>query len=546
MPAHRVLVTDNLSSAGLEVLEKTPGIELVDKQGCPLEEIPDLLREVDAILIRSRTKLTPEVLAGQQRLKLIVRAGVGVDNIDQAAATREGIVVMNTPAGNTVSTAEHAVAMMMALSRNIGPAAASMKEGRWDRKKFTGTQLAGKTLAVVGLGRIGLTVASMARGMDMKIVGYDPFLSAERAEELGIELIRDVDAICERCDYLTVHTPLTDETRGMIDARRLALMKPGVRIVNCARGGIVDEEALADAVESGHVAGAAVDVFTAEPPAESFRLTKLENVLATPHLGASTDEAQELVAVEAAELAVGFLLRNEVRHAINMVPVSATEMKEVGLYLDLARRLGLLVCQLVKSAGIKSAKINYRGEVATKPTKLITASFTAGLLEGAMDEGVNIVSAEVMARDRGIEITETTSSEPGDFATLIDVAIDTDEGERSAAGTLFGKQFVRLVKIGPYPLEAYLDGNLLIYRHRDVPGLIGFIGNICAQHGVNIAGMSLGRRGNEQGGDAVAILNVDVEPSPEALAEIAAHAEVTGVDLVKLPPAGAVLPWLGS
>jgi D-3-phosphoglycerate dehydrogenase / 2-oxoglutarate reductase len=543
---HRVLVTDTLSPAGLALLEEAEGIELVDRQGMPLEEIRDALRDADAILIRSRTKLTPEILEGQQRLKLIVRAGVGVDNIDQAAATREGIVVMNTPAGNTVSTAEHAVAMMLALSRSIGPASASVREGRWDRKLYTGTQLAGKTLAVVGLGRIGLTVARMAQGLDMRIVGYDPFLSSERAEDLGIELIRDVDDLVQRCDYLTVHTPLTDETRGLIDARRLTLMKKGVRLVNCARGGIIDEEALADAIESGHVAGAALDVFTSEPPPADFRLTKLNNVLATPHLGASTDEAQELVAVEAAELAIGFLVRNEVRHAINMVPVSGTELKEVRLYLDLARRLGLLLCQLVKSAGIRAARINYRGDVATKPTKLITASFTAGLLEGAMDEGVNIVSAEMMAKDRGIEITETTSSEPGDFATLISATLETDAGERTAAGTLFGKQFVRLVRLGPYPLEAYLDGNLVIYRHRDVPGLIGYIGSICGEHGVNIAGMSLGRASGERGGNSVAVLNVDEEPSPEALAEIAGHPEVTGVDLVKLPPAGAVLPWLGS
>jgi D-3-phosphoglycerate dehydrogenase / 2-oxoglutarate reductase len=543
---HRVLVTDTLSPAGMALLDAAEGIELVDRQGMPLEGIREALRDVDAILIRSRTKLTPEILAGQQRLKLIVRAGVGVDNIDQPAATREGIVVMNTPAGNTVSTAEHAVAMMMALSRNIAPAAASIREGRWDRKSYTGTQLAGKTLAVVGLGRIGLTVARMAQGLDMRIVGYDPFLSAERAEELGIELFRDVDEIAKRCDFLTVHTPLTDETRGMIDARRLSLMKRGVRLVNCARGGIIDEEALADAIESGHVAGAALDVFTEEPPPAGFRLTRLDNVLGTPHLGASTDEAQELVAVEAAELAIGFLVRNEVRHAINMVPVSGTELKEVRMYLDLARRLGLLLCQLVKSSGIKGARINYRGDVASKPTKLITASFTAGLLEGAMDEGVNIVSAEMMARDRGIEITETTSSEPGDFATLISVTLETDTGEQTAAGTLFGKQFVRLVRLGPYPLEAYLDGNLIIYRHRDVPGLIGFIGTVCGKHGVNIAGMSLGRSSLQKGGDSVAVLNVDEEPSAAALAEIAGHAEVTGVDLVKLPTAGAVLPWLGS
>ncbi|MCH7687977.1 MAG: phosphoglycerate dehydrogenase [Planctomycetes bacterium] len=539
----RVLVTDKLSSAGLNILEENPEIELDVRSGLSPEDVREALKESDGIIIRSGTKLTTEILDGQPRLRVIVRAGVGVDNIDLPAATREGIVVMNTPAGNTTSTAEHTIAMLMALSRNIGPASASMHAGKWDRKAFTGTQLAGKTLAIIGLGRIGQSVARRTKGLEMKVIGYDPFLSAERAAEQGIELFQDVDELVSKCDYLTVHTPLTDETRSLINQQRIGRMRTGVRIINCARGGIVNENDLADAIESGHVAGAALDVFETEPPGDS-RLLKLPNVLCTPHLGASTDEAQESVAIEAAEIISGFLLRNEVRHAVNMAPISATEMEDMKLYLDLGRRLGLLLAQLNKAGSVRSAKVQYRGEAATKKTRLITASFTTGLLESALDETVNLVNAEMMAHDRGIEITESSSLEIGNFSTIVSATITTDSGELTAAGTMFGHQYLRLVRLGQFQLDAYMDGLLLIYRHRDVPGLIGFIGTIFGKHNVNIAHMALGREKNVPGGDSVAVLNLDNEPSAEALAEVQSHPEVTGVQLIKLPPTGAPLPWL--
>jgi D-3-phosphoglycerate dehydrogenase len=535
------LITDNLSPAGLECLKRA-GLEVDVQSGLKPPEVREALKTADGIIIRSGTTLTAELLKDQPRLKVIVRAGVGVDNIDLAAATREGIVVMNTPAGNTTSTAEHTIAMLLALSRNIAPAAASMKAGKWDRKSYTGTQLAGKMLAIVGLGRIGQAVAKRATGLEMKIVGFDPFLSAERAAEQGIEVVRSVDDLIDRCDYLTVHTPLNDETKGLINAARIARMKKGVRIVNCARGGIVDEAALADAIESGHVAGAALDVFEKEPPGDN-RLTKLPSVLTTPHLGASTEEAQELVALEAAEIISGFLLRNEVRHAVNMAPLSAAEMADIRTSLDLARRLGLLLAQLNK-AGLRAAHLLYRGEAATKNTRLITSSFAAGLLETALDESVNIVNAELLAKERGIQITESSSSEVGDFSTMIRATIETDAGDLTAAGTIFGKQFLRLVRLGHFGLDAYLDGTLLIYRHRDMPGLIGFIGTVFGRHQVNIAHMALGRERHEPGGDAVAVLNLDNEPSAAALDEVRQHKEVTGVEMVRLPPAGAPLPWL--
>ena len=539
---YRVLVSDNLSPSGLKILEQSTEIDLDVRTNLSPEELREAIKDYDGIVIRSATKLTADIIKGQPRLKAIVRAGVGVDNIDLSVATREGIVVMNTPAGNTTSTAEHTIAMMMALSRNIAPAAATMRAGSWDRKKFTGTQLAGKTLGVIGLGRIGQAVAQRARGLEMKVIGYDPFLSAERAAKQGIEIVREVDELIPECDFFTVHTPLTDETRGIINAERIAKMKPGSRIINCARGGIVDEEALADALESGHLAGAALDVFVNEPPGKC-RLTQLPGMLTTPHLGASTEEAQELVAVEAAEILIGYLVRGEIRHAVNMVPISATEMNDLKPYLDLSHRLGVLLSQLSANKGLRSAKLHFRGEAATKNTKLITAGFACGLLESAMDENVNIVNAELLARERGIEIVESSSSRSGDFSTMVSATIETDDQEFNAAGTIFGNGFLRLVRLQEYPLEAYLDGTLLIYRHRDVPGLIGFIGSVCGRHQINIASMALGRFGNEPGGDSIAVLNVESDPSSEVLEEIAGHADVMGVDVVKLPPASTPLPW---
>lgn len=541
---HRVLITDSLSKAGLEILKNTPGIEVDERKGLTPEQVREALKEADGIIIRSGTRLTPELLKDQPRLKAIVRAGVGVDNIDLPAATREGIVVMNTPAGNTISTAEHAFAMMMSLARNIPPACATLKGGKWDKKSYTGTQLAGKVLGIIGLGRIGVSVARRALAFEMKVVGYDPFMSPERAKELGIELQSSLDEMLPHVDFLTIHTHFTPETENMINAARLAQMKKGVRIVNCARGGIVNEQELADAIESGHVAGAAFDVFVQEPP-KDFRLINLPQVVCTPHLGASTDEAQELVALEAAEIMSGFLTRNEVRHAVNMAPVSGAEMADNQIYLDLGLRLGLLMAQVTKGTGVRSVKLMFRGEAANKKTKLIGSSFAAGLLMDAVD-GVNIVNAEMLAKERGIEITESLSTEVGDFSSLVSATVVTDQGEFTAAGTVFGKQFLRLVRFDKFHLDAYLDGLLLAYRHIDKPGVIGFIGSVCGKNNVNIAHMALGREKAEPGGDALAVLNLDNEPSAEVLKEMAANGAVTSVQLIRLPKAGEPLPWLGG
>jgi D-3-phosphoglycerate dehydrogenase len=448
---------------------------------------------------------------------------------------------MNTPGGNTVSTAEHTMAMILALSRNVAKANDSLKAGRWDRTKFTGTQLGGKTLGIIGLGRVGLAVAKRAQGFDMKVVGFDPFLSAERAAELGIESVSPLDEIWSQCDYITLHTPLSAETRNLIGPRELARMRPGVRIINCARGGLIDEPALAEALTAGKIAGAAIDVFDPEPPPADNPLVKHPQVLVTPHLGASTEEAQISVAVEAARLLADFFQRGQIRFAVNMPTLDRAELDEIRLYLDLGRRLGMLHAQMDRGT-VKSATLRYRGEVAAKNTRLITASFAAGWMEAAFEDQVNLVNAEALAKERGILIVEEKTTEPGDFGTMIQTEVVTERKTYVAAGTLFGKQFVRLVRLGPYRLDAHLDGNLLVFTHRDVPGLIGFIGTTFGRHQVNIAQMNVGRE--NPGGEAIGVVNLDSVPSEEALDEVRKHPEITSMSLIRLPEAGATPPWL--
>jgi D-3-phosphoglycerate dehydrogenase len=540
--SYRVLVTDKLADEGLDLLRSVPELELVVATRLDLSGLRSALAEADAIVIRSGTQLTAEVLRDQSRLKAIVRAGVGVDNIDVPAATRQGIVVMNTPGGNTVSTAEHTLAMILALSRNIPQAHASLKAGKWDRGKFTGTQLEGKTLGIVGLGRVGLAVAKRAQGFGMKVVGFDPFLSVERALELGVESVPRLDDLWGRCDYLTLHTPLSDETRNLINARALAQMKPGVRIINCARGGLIDEPALVEALNAGQVAGAAIDVFEPEPPPADHPLVNHSQVIVTPHLGASTEEAQVSVAVEAARLLIDFFQRGQVRFSVNMPTLDRAELEELRLYLDLGRRLGMLHAQMDRGT-VKGVTLRYRGEVANKNTRLITASFAAGWLEAALEEQVNLVNAELLAHERGIAITEETSTDTGDFGTMIQAEVATDRKTYLAAGTLFGRQFLRLVRLGPYHLDAHLDGTLLVFTHHDRPGLIGFIGTTFGRQQVNIAQMNVGR--NQPGGEAIAVLNLDSVPPESALAEIQRHPDILSVSLIRLPAPGAPLPWLG-
>ncbi len=539
----RVLISDKLEQPGLDLLRQA-GIELDERDGLKGSALQEALQAADGVIVRSGTRVTAELLESPGRLRAIVRAGVGVDNIDVAAATRKGIVVMNTPGGNTISTAEQTITLLMALARNTPAADAHVKQGpvKWDRTRFTGTQLAGKTLAIIGLGRIGREVARRAQGLDMKVIGYDPFLAAERAAQLGIESHPDVESLLPTCDFLTVHVPGGAETADLIGATQLAKMKQGARVLNCARGGIINEAALAEALESGHLAGAALDVFAQEPPPPDHPLLKLPNVVLTPHLGASTAEAQTSVAIEAAQLLIDFLTRGVVGFAVNMAAVDRKELEEIRLYVDMARRLGLLHAQMDQGT-IRRAELHYRGDVAQRNTKLITAAFAAGLLESHLDQGVNPVNAELLARERGIEIVAQSSSQKGDFSTLIKADVTTDKKSYTAAGTLFGNQYLRLVQLGPYHLDSYMDGIMLLFTHRDVPGLIGFIGTIFGKHGVNIAQMTVGRQ--LPGGEAIAVLNLDNPPPEAALKEVRAHPQISSLSVVKLPPAGALPAWLG-
>ena len=538
----RVLIADKLEQAGVDLLTAA-GIEAETRLGLKGADLAAALREFDAAIVRSQPKVTADCLENPGKLRAIARAGVGVDTIDVAAATRKGVVVMNTPGGNTVSAAEHTVALMMALARKVPAADATVKAGGWDRAKFVGTQLAGKTLGVVGLGRIGREVARRAIGLDMAVVALDPFVTAAKAAELGIEMAPTLDALLPRVDFLTIHVPLSADTKSLIGARELGRMRKTACVLNVARGGIIDEKALADALAAGTIAGAGVDVFTAEPTTPDNPLLKAPNVVLTPHLGASTVEAQENVAVEAAQLIADFLLKGRVANAVNMASVDPRELAEVRPYVDLARRLGLLHAQLARGA-VKKASLTYRGELATKKTRLLTAAFTAGLLEYRLSEGgVNLVNAEVLAGDRGITLAEASNPKKGDFASLLHAEVEAEGGTSVAAGTLFGDQYIRLVQLGPFRMESYLDGTMLVFTHRDAPGLIGFVGTIFGRHGVNIAQMTVGRQA--PGGEAVGILNLDSPPPEAAVAEVKGHPQISGVTVVSLPPAGEAPGWLG-
>lgn len=538
----RVIVLDNLSEEGLELLRDNESLHVEVRTGLEGEELRLALAEFDGAICRSGVKITADSIEGNQRLRAIVRAGVGTDNIDKTAATRRGIVVMNTPTGNTVSTAEHTMALMLALSRNIAPAYQSLIEGRWDRKKYMGSQLAGKTLGIVGLGRIGQTIALRAQALEMRTIGYDPFLSKERASELGIERFESVDEMLPEVDYLTVHTPLTDETRGLFGTRQLELIKPGARLINCARGGLYEEQALASGLESGRLAGVALDVFESEP-CTSSPLFGMPGVLCTPHLGASTEEAQTQVAIEAVNLLVDYLTKGDIRCAVNVSPLDAATLSSLRGYLDVAYRLGRLLAQL-DSSGARACRLRYRGDVAEKDTKLITASFACGLLSDALDTEPNIINAEVLLRERGIELSEEQESTHGAFTSLVQAELETDQGTCTAGGTIFGHNMPRLVQLNDNQLEAYLDGVLMIFPHQDVPGIIGSVGTTLGSHQVNIAQMSVGRA--TQGDQSIGILNLDEPPPEEAIAEVRNHPAIQDATVIRLPRAGELPAWLAG
>jgi D-3-phosphoglycerate dehydrogenase len=540
MDMAKILILDPIAPEGLDLLKHAPGIEHEVRTGLKGDALKKALAEFDGAICRSGVTITAESLEGNRRLRAIARAGVGTDNIDKNAATRLGIVVMNTPTGNTLSTAEHTFTLMLALSRRVAEAYHTLLAGKWDRKTFMGTQLADKTLGIVGLGRIGQEVAKRALAFQMRVLGFDPFLSAEQAAKLGIKRVETVREMLPQIDYLTVHTPLTPETTNLIDREAIELMKPGVRLVNCARGGIYNEEALVEGLKSGKLGGVALDVFLEEPCTKS-PLFGMPNVLCTPHLGASTEEAQTQVAVEAVELLINYFSKGEVRHAVNMAAIDPKTLESIRGYLDLAHRLGLLMAQW-HPAGASACHLTYRGELALKNTRLVTAAFCAGLLERALEEDVNIVNSELLLRERGIKLTEESRSEPGAFSSSMSVEVTSGGQKFEAAGTLFGNNMPRLIRLGDWRLEAYLDGNLLVFTHNDVPGIIGAVGTIFGNHKVNIAQMSVGR--TAPGGGAIGVLNLDALPPPAAMAEVSGHKDIQSVRIIELPAAGELPTWL--
>ena len=535
-----VIVLDDLAQEGLDLLDAAGGITYEIRTKLKGDELREAIAEHDGAICRSGVKLTADILDGTPKLRCIARAGVGTDNIDKPAATKAGIVVMNTPAGNTISTAEQTIALMLAMSRNTAAANQSLVEGRWDRKKFMGTQVAGKTLGVVGLGRIGLAVAARAQGLEMEILGYDPFMSADQAQKLGIELVPTVADMLPRIDYLTVHTPLTDETRNLIDMAELEIIKPGARLVNCARGGIYNEQALIAGLESGRLGGVALDVYPDEPCTQS-KLFGMPGVVCTPHLGASTEEAQTQVAVEAAELVIGYLSTGAIRCAVNVAALDPQTLESLRGYLNVAYRLGRLAAGLIP-ANLSACRMIYRGDIASGDTKVLTSAFAAGLLEDAITEETNLINAAMLLKERGIELVEESRSDRGAFSSAMSVELTAGGETRQVSGTLFGHGMPRLVEVDGFRLEAYLDGCLLLFTHQDVPGIIGAVGSLLGEHGVNIAQMAVGRA--EQGGNAIGILNVDGEPSAEALQAVRDVEAISSASVVRLPAAGELPSWL--
>lgn len=539
---HRVIVLDTLAEEGLALLRQAPGVEFDVKTGLKGEALRETLRGYDAAICRSGVKLDAASLEGNRRLRVIVRAGVGTDNIDRVAATRLGIIVMNTPAGNTVSTAEHTFALILGLARNIAAADHSLRQGKWNRNEYLGAQLADKTLGIVGLGRIGREVARRAQAFDMRVIGFDPFLSPDRARELNIEPVETVDEMLPRIDFLTVHTPLTPETTALIGAAQIQLMKPSARLVNCARGGIYDEAAVAEALQSGRIAGAAFDVYAEEPCTKS-PLFESRRTLCTPHLGASTEEAQTQVAIEGVGLILDYLQRGEIRHAVNMTSIDPQSLEAIRGFLDVAYRMGIFAAQWQDGVP-RQIRLSYRGDQISKHATLLTSAFCAGFLVNAMDEPVNIVNATVLMQDRGIEYVTESHSEPGVFNASLRATMRSERGELTIAGTLLGSNMPRLIQLNGYRLEAFLDGTLLVFLHRDVPGIIGRVGTIFGDHHVNIAQMTVGRESMEAGGNAIGVLNVDSTPSESAVQAIADHPDIHTARVIQLPKAGVLPEWL--
>ncbi len=509
----KVLISDALSPAAVDIFKKR-GIEVDVKTGLSKDELEKEIGNYDGLAIRSATKVTEKVLAAAKRLKVVGRAGIGVDNVDVKAATSRGVIVMNTPFGNSITTAEHAISLMMSLARKIPAADRSTHAGRWEKSKFLGTELMGKTLGVIGCGNIGTVAAELAGGLKMRVIAYDPFLTPERAVQIGVEKV-ELDSLLDRADFITLHTPLTDKTRNILSADALAKCKKGVYIVNCARGGLIDENALAEAVKSGHVAGAAIDVFEVEPAKENV-LFGLDNVICTPHLGASTAEAQEKVALQIAEQMSDYLLDGAVTNALNFPSISAEDAPRLTPWVKLAEQLGSFAGQLTDSS-ILGIRLEYSGDVASLNTKPLTAAALAGVLKASLQD-VNMVSAVTIARERGITIEEVTRSDSGRLGGTLRLTVKTDEFERSLAGTIGTAGRGRIVEVRDIPTDFELSPHMLFVRNQDKPGFVGSIGTLLGEAGVNIATFNLGRE--KPGGDAICVVSVDEPVSDAVLSKV--------------------------
>lgn len=525
----KVLVSDNLADLGVERLLDVPEFEVEVNTSLTEDEFRHIIKEYDALVIRSGTKVTADVIEAADNLKVIARAGIGLDNVDITAASKRGIVVMNTPEGNVITTAEHAIAMVLALTRNIPQATSSLKAGKWEKKRFRGKEVFNKVLGVIGVGRIGRIVADRAMGLKMNVIGFDPYISSDVVDKLGIKGVT-LDELYAQADYITVHTPMTQETRSLINAEAFAKMKKGVFVINCARGGIVDEQALYDAIQSGTVAGAALDVFVKEPPTDN-PLLQLDQVIATPHLGASTDEAQENVAVAVADQVIDYLLRGTIRNAVNAPSIDGAVLAQLRPYLNLAEKLGSIAAQITKGA-IKEVFVEYIGEVTTLDTKPLSLSVLKGLLTPILGDMVNFVNVPFHAKERNIRVTESTRSEAEDFTNLITVRVKTSEAHNLVSGTFFGKLEPRLVRINDFRLEAAVEGHLVLIYNIDTPGTIGAIGTCLGRHNINISMMNVGQV--LERGENIIFLRTDTRVPKHVMQELMAMENVNVVQVLEL------------
>jgi D-3-phosphoglycerate dehydrogenase len=530
---YRVLLSDALGPEGLARLREQPDLDIEARPGLSPDELCATIGDFHALIVRSGTKVTAKVLEHATNLRVIGRAGIGVDNVDVDAATKRGIVVMNTPGGSNVTTAEHAIAMLMALTRNIPQASAAVRAGKWPRS-LLGAEVCNKTLGVIGLGNIGTIVAERALGLRMKVIGYDPFVTAETAARIGVELVT-LEQLYPRADYVTIHTPLTNETRGLIGRDALAKMKKGVRIVNCARGGIVDETALADAIKSGHVAGAALDVFEKEPPPADHPLLQLDQVICTPHLGAQTGEAQVNVAIAIALQVAEFLTKGTIQNAVNAPSLSPEVLQVLRPYLRLAEKLGGLAGQLSRESPTE-VTVQVSGETAEREQKALTTAVLRGLLDRLLDEdvnySVNYVNAPSIARDRGIGVVAAKAPYAGPYRNAIALAVATASGTTRVAGAVFDADTIRVTQINDFKLEAVPEGFVLLLHNKDVPGVVGRVGTLLGENRINIAGLELGRE--HVGGMALSLFHVD-DPVPDAVLEsLRTHPHVVSATLLRL------------